>query len=134
SLRFSYPRWVATLPPGIQSWEGEEPGEFLPPPVSGPMGSSPVGSPRLGVGMGSAGACVPGAAPAEVDGPGEGAAGVGGGVRDGPGPGRRWDSVGEGFGVLGRDGAGRSRDKAGRSGTTRCPSRKYAYQALTVRR
>ncbi|WP_039932378.1 hypothetical protein [Streptomyces viridochromogenes] len=59
------------------------------------------------------------------------------------------EGVGEGFGedfgavAAGRDGSGRAEedpveapaeDPAEASGTTRCPSRKYAYQALTVRR
>jgi hypothetical protein len=64
--------------------------------------------------------------------------GVGEGCADGVGEGTalgRADGVAEGFGVDGgRDGSGCAGDFAELSGATRYPSRKYAYQALTVRR
>jgi hypothetical protein len=109
--------------------------------VSGaPLGSSfSPGSSMSGSGTGSCGSSgfsgsVAGPVPA-----GAGEAGVDG-VRDGGALGRA-EGVRDGFGVAaGRDGSGRAeedpaeKDPAEPSGTTRCPSRKYVYQALTVRR
>jgi hypothetical protein len=92
----------------------------------------------LGVGTGTTGSAVLPLAGRELEGVGEaGTDGVGAG--EGVVLGR-----GDGFGVevgFGREGSGRVEDRTPGSavrvepsGTTRCPSRKYAYQARTVRR
>lgn len=89
----------------------------------------------LGVGRGATGSAVLPLGGRELEGVGE----------------AETDGVGEGEGVLGRgdcSGFGFAREGSGRvevrtagsaalvepSATTRCPSRKYAYQARTVRR
>jgi hypothetical protein len=103
--------------------------------VSGPpLGSrSSPGSSMSAPGEGSWGSSVGVAPPAGRDVPGVGEGGADG-VGEGTALGRA-DGVGEGFGVAGgRDGSGCAEDFAELSGTTRYPSRKYAYQALTVLR
>ena len=82
-------------------------------------------------GGGSWGSSVLSAPPAGRDLVGAGESGADG-VRDGEALGEG-DDVGSGVG-FGRDGSGRVDAFAELSGTTRCPSRKYAYQALTVRK